>query len=176
MSHVYTSIYLVVPSVAHYFMRILHLLSQRELTGAEVYALDLAQAHVRSGHQCIIASDRLNVACELPFYRIPLGNRRFLTRLANIRRVMRLIDEQKIDVVHAHSRASSWVAFFATRLCRVAYVSTIHGRQSLHFTSEQFNVYGQRVIAVCPHLVDHLVQELHLPRDRVYHIPNGIQC
>lgn len=158
-------------------MRILHLLSQRELTGAEVYALELARAHVRSGHQCIIASDRLNIPCELPFYLIPLSDRRMLTRLTNIRRVVRLISEEKVDLVHAHSRAASWVAYFATRLRRrVAYVSTVHGRQSLHFTSQRFNIYGKRVIAVCPHLVDHLTNELHLPDEHVYHIPNGIKC
>lgn len=155
-------------------MRILHLLSQRELTGAETYALTLARHHASAGHSCIVASDRLNVGCEFPFYAIPLGNRRWHRRAINILAVARLIRREKIDLIHAHSRAASWIANAATAFTGCAYVSTVHGRQSVHVTSRHFNVYGQRIIAVCPHLVEHLTDELNIARERVRYIPNGI--
>ena len=155
-------------------MRILHLLSQRELTGAEVYALTLARHQARNGHECRFASDRLNVACEFPFHPVPLDNRRYRSRLRNILTVRKLVLEKRIDMLHAHSRAASWIANIVSRLTGVPYVSTVHGRQSLHFTSRHFNVYGQRVIAVCPWLETHLTAELGLPLHRVRMIPNGI--
>jgi hypothetical protein len=155
-------------------MRILHLLSQRELTGAEVYALALARHQTRNGHECLIASDRLNVPCEFPFYAITLDNRRYLNRLRNIRAVRKLVLEERIEMLHAHSRAASWIANIVSRLTGVPYVSTVHGRQSLHFTSRHFNVYGQRIIAICPWLETHLTSELRLPFHRVRMIPNAI--
>ena len=155
-------------------MRILHLLSQRELTGAEVYALALARHQARNGHECLFASDRLNVACEFPFQPIPLDNRRYLNRLRNIRAIRKLVLDERVDMLHAHSRAASWIANVVSRLTGVSYVSTVHGRQSLHFTSRHFNVYGQRIIAICPWLETHLTSELGLPIHRVRMIPNGI--
>lgn len=155
-------------------MRVLHLLSQRELTGAEVYALALAARHAQAGHHCIVASDRLNVRCDLPFHAVPLGDRRWHRRVSNIAAIRRLVREERIDVMHAHSRAASWIANAVSRLTGTAYVSTVHGRQSVHFTSRKFNVYGQYVITICPHLTEHLAEELQLPKQRLRCIPNGV--
>lgn len=155
-------------------MRVLHLLSQRELTGAEVYALALARHQARKGHACFFASDRLNVDCEFPFHPVPLDDRSYLNRLRNIGKLRSLVREERIELMHAHSRAASWVANVVSRLTGVAYVSTVHGRQSVHFTSRHFNVYGQRVIAICPWLEGHLTRELGLPSHRVRMIPNAI--
>ncbi len=153
-------------------MRILHLLSQRELTGAETYALALCRHQSRAGHECMIVSDRLNTACEFPFRAMPLDNRRYLQRIKNIIALTRLVKSERIEMLHAHSRAASWAANVVAHLTDTPYVSTVHGRQSLHFTSRHFNVYGQRVIAICPWLAEHLVRELHLSAYRVRMIPN----
>lgn len=156
-------------------MHILHLLSQRELTGAEVYALTLARHQVRAGHRCMVVSDRLNVACDLPFLALPIGDRRLRTRFSNVLELRRLVRSAGVDLIHAHSRAASWVASLVTRLTGVAYVSTVHGRQSLHFTSRHLNVYGRHVIAVCPFLAEHLVADLRLPPAAVRYIPNALE-
>jgi hypothetical protein len=52
-------------------------------------------------------------------------------------------------------------------------VSTIHGRQSVHFSSKRKNVYGQRIIAVCEHLKEHIGDELNID-ESVYLIRNII--
>lgn len=156
-------------------MRILHLLSQRELTGAETYALMLCRYQSRAGHDCMIVSDRLNIACEFPFRAMPLDDRRYRQRIKNIFALTRLVRRERIDMLHAHSRAASWIANAVARLTNTPYVSTVHGRQGLHFTSRHFSVYGQRVIAVCPWLAEHLVRELHLCARRVRVIPNGFE-
>ncbi|SMM99284.1 hypothetical protein SPONN_406 [uncultured Candidatus Thioglobus sp.] len=55
----------------------------------------------------------------------------------------------------------------------IAYISTIHGRQSVHFSSKRKNVYGQRIIAVCEHLQAHIKDELNID-ENVYLIRNII--
>ena len=150
------------------------MLSQRELTGAETYTLALAARQREAGHHCVIVSDRINIRHEFPFYPVPLGERGWLRRLSNILLIRRLVRKERIDVMHAHSRAASWIANAVASVTGTAYISTVHGRQSVHFTSRRFNVYGQRVIAICPHLAQHLAEELNLPVERLRCIPNGI--
>lgn len=146
-------------------MRILHLLSQTHLTGAEVYAAQLCREQLDQGDQCWVVSDTLSV--EIPgasYISMPIDNRSYLNRLRNIIGVVRLCRQQKIDVIHAHSRAASWVANIAAKRAKAGYVSTVHGRQKVHKSSSSWNIYGRNILTVCDHLADHLQHELNIPK------------
>ena len=156
-------------------MNILHVLSQFEVTGAEVYAVTLAHAQLRRGHRPIIVSDTLSTPTEIPYIQVPVGRRSYPQRLKNISEISRLIERNNIHVVHAHSRAASWVSYFATRLTGTAFVSTVHGRQHLHFSSKSFSVYGRHLIAVSESLKEHLVRELGLQSSDIVVVPNGLE-
>ena len=45
----------------------------------------------------------------------------------NIRRLAQLIKTERVDVVHARSRASAWVAYGATRLTMTPFVTSFQG-------------------------------------------------
>ena len=155
-------------------MRILHVLSQFEVTGAEAYAASLIEAQIADGHSVTIVSDTFTFPTRATYIPLPIGNRSYLSRLKNIATLVSLIHRNSIDIVHAHSRAASWVSLFATRMTRTPLVSTVHGRQHVHASSKAFSVYGTNVIAVSSALREHLVQDLHFdPRDIVV-IPNCI--
>ena len=156
-------------------MRILHLLSQTHLTGAEVYAAQLCREQLAEGDQCWIVSDTLSIEVPGADY-IPMGidNRRYLNRLRNIIKVVRLCRQQRIDVIHAHSRAASWVANLASKWAGVGYVSTVHGRQKVHKSSSGWNIYGKNIIAVCDHIADHLHRELNIPDSTIRVVRNGL--
>ncbi len=157
-------------------MRILHLLSQTHLTGAEVYAAQLCKAQLAQGDTCLIVSDTLNL--EIPgatYLPMAIHNRSYLNRLRNIIRLVRLCKQQRIDLIHAHSRAASWVANLAAPLAGVGYVSTVHGRQKVHRSSRGWNIYGRRIIAVCDHIAEHLNRELNIPAGYIRVIRNGIE-
>lgn len=156
-------------------MNILHVLSQFEVTGAEIYAVTLAHAQLRRGHQPVIVSDTLSTPSEVPYIQLPVGRRSYSQRLKNILEISRLIERNNIHVVHAHSRAASWVSYFATRFTGTAFVSTIHGRQHLHFSSKSFSVYGRHIIAVSESLKEHLVRELGLQSSDILVVPNGLE-
>lgn len=154
-------------------MRILHVLSQTELTGAEVYAVTLAASQQQQGDQPLIVTDKLHVPTTSEVLLRPISKRRWPQRLRNIREFKRIIRERKIDVVHAHSRASSWVCYWATRGTSTALVSTVHGRQHLHLSVKLYSIYGDRVIAVCENLRAHLRDEVGIDSARIDQIPNG---
>ena len=154
-------------------MNILHILSQFEVTGAEVYAVTLASEQQMQGHNVLLVSDTLHVPFPGKYIQQSIGNRSYRQRWKNIQFLIRLIRKNNIHVVHAHSRAASWVCFFATRFTKTVFISTVHGRQHLHFSSTRWNVYGKHVIAISETLKDHLVEELGLNQNYVSQIGNG---
>ena len=154
-------------------MNILHVLSQFEVTGAEVYAATLASAQQRLGHSVTVVSDTLHIPIDGSFISQPIGKRSYRQRLRNIAFLIRLIREKNIHVVHGHSRAASWVCNLAALMTNIPFVSTIHGRQHLHISSRTWSVYGTNIIAVSESLREHLVNDLHLDPKHITLIPNG---
>ena len=155
-------------------MKILHLLSQTHLTGPEVYAALLIRCQTEAGHECLIVSDTLTVKTQASYIPMQIHNRSIPNRLRNIWRLVRLCRQEGIDLIHAHSRAASWVAHFVSRLTGVTYVSTMHGRQSKRAARARRNIYGRHVIVVCEHLAEHMHNELGIQDARLHLVRNGI--
>src|SRR3989338_5334322 len=67
-------------------MKLLFVLSQIELTGAETYALTLARALKAQGHEIIFVSEKINAPCDFKFYPLPLhtDNHTTFGRIKNI--------------------------------------------------------------------------------------------
>jgi peptidoglycan/xylan/chitin deacetylase (PgdA/CDA1 family) len=155
-------------------MNILHVLSQFEVTGAEVYAVTLANAQRLRGHTIILVSDTLNVPYDGTYIRHSIGNRAYSQRFRNIAFLIHLIRENGIQIVHAHSRAASWVCYFATKFTGAAFISTVHGKQHMHTSTRAWNIYGKHIIVVCERLRSHLIEDLGFNPKNIMHIPNGI--
>jgi peptidoglycan/xylan/chitin deacetylase (PgdA/CDA1 family)/UDP-N-acetylglucosamine:LPS N-acetylglucosamine transferase len=154
-------------------MRILHVLSQIFTSGPEFYVAALAEKHSALGHEVFVVSDTLTAGVKAEFTSQPIANRRYPQRIKNVWFLKKLIKEKGIDVVHAHSRAASWVSYYATLGSGVPLVSTVHGRQFPHASARWFDIYGDRVIAVCENLREHLVNEMRMKRHKIDLIRNG---
>jgi peptidoglycan/xylan/chitin deacetylase (PgdA/CDA1 family) len=141
-------------------MRILHLLSQTELTGAEVYAQNLSSLQKANGHEVYVISDHLHIPFQTPSVNLPLSENKWSTRRRNIRFVRQFLLDKKIDVIHCHSRAAVRVAHGARRKLGVSQVSTIHGRQHLSWGKRILDTYGEYKILVCENLRHQFETEL----------------
>lgn len=155
-------------------VNILHVLSQTHLTGPEVYVASLCRRQIRDGHRVLIVSDTLTVRTAARYLPLPIHRRRPLQRIRNIIKLVRLCRREHIDLVHAHSRAASWLVNIVRFFAPIVYVSTVHGRQSVHASSRRGNVYGAHIMAVCEHIRDHLRAELNIRRARIHVVRNGI--
>ena len=155
-------------------MRILHVLSATFFAGSVSYAVHLANAHRAQGHAVWLASDAAALPTSATCVQLPVSDRRYGQRLRNIRALRCLVREQQIDVVHAHSRAASWICYFALRGLKVPLVSTVHGRQHLHASTSLFDIYGDKVIAICANLRAHLVAEVKMAPEKIVLLPNGV--
>ena len=159
--------------IRHYdLMNILHTFCANFFSGAVAYALHLAKSQSQENHNVYLASNpEVTSHTTLPFFDVPVYKRSFLNRIKNIISLRKIIKEQQIDIVHAHSRAASWVAYWATIGTQAALVSTIHGRQKKH-NSQKNRVYGEKIIAVCQNLEKHLIEEIGIPASKISLIPN----
>ena len=155
-------------------MRILHVLSANFFAGSVAYAIALAEAHRCQGHQVWLASDAASLPTGASVVQLPISQRRYGQRLRNVRALRRLVRTHQIDVVHAHSRAASWVSYAALRGLPVPLVSTVHGRQHLHTSTSLFDIYGDKVIAICANLAEHLRQEVKMAAAKLAVVPNGV--
>ena len=140
-------------------MNILHVLSGDLVTGSETSTAALIHRQVQKGHQVFIAAGSFSQPVKAKFTQIPIYDRGIFSRPRNIRALIRLIREEKIDLVHAHSRAASWVSYWACRFTKTAYLSTLHGRQHLHYSNENFNIYGPTCSVVCENIREQMLNE-----------------
>ena len=155
-------------------MRILHVLSANFFAGSVAYAVALAEAHHREGHQVWLASDAAALPTVAAQVQLPISQRKYKQRLRNIQALRQLLTTHQIDVVHAHSRAASWVSYFAIKGLPVPLVSTVHGRQHLHASTSLFDIYGEKVIAICENLAEHLREEVRMKPGKLVVVPNGV--
>ncbi len=155
-------------------MKVLMLLSQTEITGAEVHAVQLGQWLSEAGHSVFLISDTLNMPTTLSYTQKPIHPKGFLNRLSNILFLRRFIEENQIDILHAHSRAAVRVGFWTCWLSRAALVSTVHGRQHFSWSKKVFNLYGRHIIAVCKNIKTHLHQDFGLRNEYISVIGNPV--
>lgn len=155
-------------------MKILFVLSQIEVTGAETYALALASALRDLGHEVVLVSETLRNNDGFKFHSIPLHTRNtsYFGRFLNVMALRRIIREEGIELIHSHSRAANLVAEFARR--KIPMVVSVHGRWRVHFAARFLPCLGERTIAICPYLERYLADEVGIDPSNARMIPNGI--
>jgi hypothetical protein len=157
-------------------MNILHVLSGDFVTGAETSTSALINRQARAGHRVFVAAGKFSHAVEAKFFAVPIYNRSFFQRFLNILSLLRIIRSERIDLVHAHSRAASWVCYWACLMTKTAYLSTLHGRQHLHFSNRHFNSYGPQCVCVCENIRDQMLEGTNVFKpDQLKVIRNGLE-
>ena len=155
-------------------LNILHLMSQHQLTGAEVYAIYLGERQSKDGHKVCLISDQIHLKTKLNFTAMPLHFARSWKKWRGIYRLRRFILERKIDIVHSHSRKAAKWGWWATRLTDCALVSTIHGYQHKSLGKRFWDIYGERLIVVCENLKEALIRDFKKRPSRIQIVPNPV--
>jgi glycosyltransferase involved in cell wall biosynthesis len=135
---------------------ILQIIPRLDAGGAERTTIDVAAALARAGARALVASEGGRLVSELqavggvllPF---PAGTKNPLAMMLNARRLARLVIAERVDLVHARSRAPAWVALGACRIAQRPFVTTFHGaysgRSALKLTYNSVMARGDFVIA-----------------------------
>jgi glycosyltransferase involved in cell wall biosynthesis len=111
---------------------ILQILPRLDAGGAERTTLDVAAAIVQAGGRALVACDGGRMVSDLQvlggvWARFPASAKNPLKMLLNSRKLARLMVDERVDLVHARSRAPAWVALGASRIAQKPLVTTYHG-------------------------------------------------
>lgn len=155
-------------------MNILLTLSQLEVTGAEVYAVTLADKLVENGHKVFIISDTLTKKTKAAYYPMLFNKRSLPNRIAQIILLCKFIKRNNIDIINSNSRASGWVSFFAAKITGVPKIGTVHGEQAVHASSKKIKVFGDFVFPVCENIRDQLINVFEIDPAKIEIVRNGI--
>ena len=159
---------------------ILQIIPRLDAGGAERTTIDVAAALARAGARALVASEGGRLISELqavggvlvPF---PAGTKNPFAMALNARRLARLMIAERVDIVHARSRAPAWVALGACRIAQRPLVTTFHGaysgRSALKLMYNSVMARGDFVIANSEYIAD-MIARLYpdaRPRLRVIH-------
>lgn len=147
--------------------------------GAETHIVELSKELVRRGHSVTIVSDGGEYLPSLDgsgveHVELPLDSKRPDKALKAYFGVRKLIKEKKFDVVHSHSRISS---FICGRVCSelgVRFVTTCHGVYDMNAVWRRLSRWGLYSLAVSYDTKDYLIREYGVPGDCVELTINGI--
>lgn len=157
-------------------MNILMALSQRELTGAEVYAGTIADELIARGHKVLIVSDTLTVKTKADFVAIPFNQRLLHHRIAHVRKMVQLIKEHDIHLVQSHSRASAYISAIACTICGIPHVASIHGRQPVHQSRKLIKCAGDISLCVCESIQSQVINDLGFNPERTLILRNPVSA
>ncbi|MEM6491259.1 MAG: glycosyltransferase, partial [Pseudomonadota bacterium] len=163
--------------------RILQVLPELGAGGVPRGAIDVAEAIVRAGGDALIGCAEGPLQREVKrvgarHVALPLATKRPWALRANAGLIADLIRAEKIDLVHARSRAPAWSALKACRATGTPFVTTYHGTYSEGFPGKRlYNsvmARGDRVIAISGFIAKIIAERHKTPSDRVTVIHRGV--
>ncbi|WP_416897210.1 MAG: glycosyltransferase family 4 protein [Minwuia sp.] len=163
---------------------VLQVLPQMETGGVERGTVEIAAALTRAGHRALVAASAGSMLRDLDkagaeYFRLPLRRKRPLTVWRNIGRLQHLIEQERVDLVHARSRAPAWSALYAARRTGRPFVTTIHGAYGASSgVKRAYNsvmMRGDLVIAISEFLRDHALATYRgIDEAKIRVIPRGV--
>ncbi len=134
---------------------ILQIVPPVDAGGDERATLAVTAALAETGARALVATDSGELAGELQaigglFVRFPAATKNPLAMTLNMRRLQRIIDSERVDLVHARSRWAAWAAVKACRKAKRPLVTSLPsdgGRSPPRTSFESAVAEGDIVIA-----------------------------
>ena len=162
---------------------VLQLLPDFEPGPISRHAVELAAAIAASGGTPLVASAGGGLEYALgragaAHITLPLGSRNLLTIRRTAKRLVELIAQYDIDILHAHAPAAGWSAQLAAEKTGRHFVSSIHapyvGERGLKRKFNAVMTKGERVIAVSEFIAQHIRTNFQIDTARLRTIPLGV--
>jgi glycosyltransferase involved in cell wall biosynthesis len=162
---------------------LLQVVPELETGGAEQSTIDVAQAVVRAGGTALVATrgGRMTSRLEADGGRLaqmPVQTKNPLTMLGNAARLVALVRQERVSIVHARSRAPAFSALWAAKTTGVPFVATYHGvytaQSGLKRWYNAVMTRGDLVIANSDYTRDHVLAEHRVDAAKLVTIPRGV--
>ncbi len=110
---------------------ILQVVPELDTGGAEITAMEMAEAIVKAGGRALLASQGGALESQIEaaggeIVHLPVASKNLLTLWRNVGRLAQLMQMENVDLIHGRSRAPCWSALFAAKRTQTPYVTTFH--------------------------------------------------
>jgi glycosyltransferase involved in cell wall biosynthesis len=160
-------------------LTVLQALPALEVGGVERGTVEVATALTAEGHRAMVVSaggrlvDKLT-ACGGEHIDLNIGKKSPLT-LRHVAGLRALLQQERVDIVHARSRLPAWICWLALRALpaetRPVFITTVHGPYSVNRYS-RIMCRGERVIAISGFIREYILNnypDTNPDRIRVIH-------
>lgn len=162
-------------------MKVLILTTHFNCGGVTSYILNLARGLIAGGNNVIVASsggDSLDGLKKLgvKHFNIPVKTkcevswRVFLSAW----KLLLFLRENKIEVMHSHSRVTQVLGTLVSRVLNLPHVTTCHGFFKVRFSRRVIPGWGGRVIAISEAVKEHLIKDFKVAPDMARLVYSGI--
>jgi len=163
-------------------MNVLQVTAALEQGGVERGTVEMAAFIVTRGAGSFVASQGGRMVAELESQGsthicLPLAQRNPFKILYSALQLKKIIEREKISLVHARSRAPAWAALLACRLTGVPFITTFHGTHRIQNRLKKlYNssmVRGCRVIAISRFIRQHVIDNYGVSETLIDIAPRG---
>lgn len=160
-------------------MRILLVTMGMDIGGAETHILELAKELKRRGNEVYVVSNGGKYVEELEEEKIehiwaPLHNKKIGNMIKSYRILEKTIQEKKIDLVHSHTRISSFICGKLKKKISFPFVTTAHWTFKVTPLLKWMTDWGENVIAVSEDIKEYLIKNYQIPEENIFLTVNGI--
>ena len=160
-------------------MNILMALMQLDIGGAETHVVELSKELKKRGHNIVIVSRGGVYAKELEkagikHFEAPLHSKTPKNMIKSRKILKSIIENEKIDLVHSHTRISSFLLANLHKKMKFPFVTTAHWIFDTRFGLKYLTDWGQKTLAVSEDIKDYLIKNYKMSEDDITVTVNGI--
>ena len=164
---------------------ILQIVPELETGGAELSAIEMAEAITRAGGRALVASqggrrEEALAAAGGELIRMPVASKNPLQIWRNGQAIAGIIYAEDVSLLHARSRAPAWSAEMASRKTDIPFITTYHGaygeRSAIKRLYNHVMVRGELVIANSEYTARLIETRYGTPRAKIRVIHRGVDA
>ena len=160
-------------------MKILMATMSMGIGGAETHILELSKELKKRGHEVWVVSNGGKYNEELESAGIhtvwaPLHNKHPLNMVKSRRILKDLIQKEKIDLVHSHTRISSFILGKLHKKMHFPFVTSAHWTFKVTPLLKLMTDWGEGTVAVSDDIKDYLIDNYGIPESQIVVTVNGI--
>lgn len=150
-----------------------------DIGGAETHILELAKELKRRNNNVYVVSNGGKYVEELQQSGIehiwaPLNNKKLHNMIKSYKILEKTIKDKKIDIVHSHSRISSFICGLLEKKMKFPFVTSAHWTFKVTPLLKAMTNWGQYTIAVSDDIKDYLIKNYNVDSNKIIVTVNGI--
>ena len=154
-------------------------LMQLDIGGAETHVVELSKEFKNRGYNVFVASNGGAYVKELEdagikHFKVPLHSKKPKDMIASRKALKDIIKNEKIDIVHAHTRISSFIVGTLKKSMKFSFVTTAHWVFETGKGLKYLTNWGEKTVAVSEDIKKYLLDNYKVNEEDIFVTINGI--